>query len=185
MSPILPGVLASGISGHLAPAATGSYDALMTYTVPSGGVSSVTFAGIPTGYSHLQLRYVATGSSSANIFMAANSDNNTSNYHSHLLAGTGSSAVGVNLGNTAGFQVGFNGLGSGSYFYGGVIDVLDYANSAKYKTVRTLGGADANGSGEIDLLSGVWMNTSAVNSLSLSASSNFAQYSTFTLYGVK
>jgi len=58
MSPIL-GIYASQITGHLNPfTPTGSYDALASYTVPSGGASTITFAGIPTGgqYTHLQLR---------------------------------------------------------------------------------------------------------------------------------
>jgi hypothetical protein len=184
MSPIL-GIYASQISGHLF-TLSGSYDALASVTVPSGGLSSITFAGIPTGYSHLQIRYIAAGATGNNIFMTANGDSTTSNYHAHILAGTGSSAVAVNLGNTAGFQVGFNGLGSGSYFYAGVIDLLEYGSTVKNKTVRVLGGADANGSGEMDLISGVWMNSgSAVTSLNLSAISSFVQYSSFALYGVK
>ena len=59
MTPIIKGIVASGISGHLIPpySPTGSYDALAVYTVPSGGASSIIFAGIPqSGYQHLQLR---------------------------------------------------------------------------------------------------------------------------------
>ena len=57
MSPNL-GIIATSISGHLFTfSLVGNYDALATVTVPSGGLSSITFAGIPTtGYSHLQIR---------------------------------------------------------------------------------------------------------------------------------
>jgi hypothetical protein len=35
-----------------------------------------------------------------------------------------------------------------SVYSAGVIDILDYANTNKYKTMRILDGTDANGSGE-------------------------------------
>ena len=40
MTPIIKGIVASGISGHLIPpySPTGSYDALAVYTVPSGEI---------------------------------------------------------------------------------------------------------------------------------------------------
>jgi hypothetical protein len=67
-----------------------------------------------------------------------------------------------------------------------VIDILDYANVNKYTTIRVLGGADLNGSGAINLVSGLWMNTAAVTSFLISADSgNLAQYSSFALYGIK
>jgi phosphate/sulfate permease len=45
----------------------------------------------------------------------------------------------------------------------------------------------ANGSGAIYLASGLWLNTSAINSLTfiIQGGGNFAQYSSFALYGVK
>ena len=64
---ILPGILSSQISGHLF-TLTGSYDALATVTVPSGGVSSITFSAIPqTGYSHLQLRTMVRSSDATSL----------------------------------------------------------------------------------------------------------------------
>jgi hypothetical protein len=53
MSPILTGVIASGISGHLTPpwSPEGAHDALATVTL-SASAASITFAGIPSGYKH-------------------------------------------------------------------------------------------------------------------------------------
>jgi hypothetical protein len=63
---------------------------------------------------------------------------------------------------------------------------LDYANTNKYKTLRTLNGSDANGSGVVQLRSGLWMSSSAINAITLSTSAgNFNQYSSFALYGIK
>jgi hypothetical protein len=71
-------------------------------------------------------------------------------------------------------------------FNGSVIDILDYAQTSKYKTVRTLFGEDVNGSGEVGIVSSVWMDTDAVYSvaISLQAGTNFVQYSSFALYGI-
>jgi hypothetical protein len=71
-------------------------------------------------------------------------------------------------------------------FNGYVVDVLDYANTNKYKTVRALQGFDSNGDGRIYLGSNLWKNTNAVTSITLTAfSGNFVQYSHFALYGIK
>ena len=52
--------------------------------------------------------------------------------------------------------------------------------------MRSLGGYDANGSGNVGLFSGVWMNTAAITSISLlSDSGNQEQYTQFALYGIK
>ena len=74
-----------------------------------------------------------------------------------------------------------------------VIDILDYANTNKFKTVRALTGDDNNNStnyGYISLSSSLWRSTSAITSLtfdqeSSSSTTNFVQYSSFALYGIK
>ena len=193
MSPLLTGVLASQISGHLNTyTLTGSYDALATVTVPSGGASSITFSAIPqTGYKHLQIRALAqvnSGSTSTGgIRFQFNSDAG-SNYSLHRLYGTGSgsgSSDGYSSQTTAYAGI-VSGSGSTNIFGASVIDVLDYANTNKNKTIRTLGGADTNGAGIIMFPSSAWYNTSAINTITVTSDSgNFTQYSQFSLYGVK
>jgi hypothetical protein len=180
----LAGVVASQISGHLAPALTGSYTAIASYTVPSGGVSSINFGAIPQGYSHLQIRTNYTGSSVVNPQIRLNGDSG-SNYSWHHLYGDGSTAY-SNGSASASFMY-FSYLVSTSYPASTVTDILDYSSTSKNKTVRTLSGSDANGSGEIALWSGSWSNSStAVNSITLlNNGGNFAQYSSFTLYGIR
>jgi hypothetical protein len=192
MSPIL-GIWASQISGRLWEPA-GAYDALATVTVPSGGAASVTFAGIPTGYKHLQMRYLAqsAASSTDQMIIRFNSDSSASNYTTHQLQGNGSAASAYGFG-TGGFpgaylDKGINGSGLGaSIFSVGVVDLLDYANTSKFKTMRALDGYDANGSGFITLQSALWLNTTAINSLTMvnSGGTNFSQNSQFALYGIK
>jgi hypothetical protein len=68
-----------------------------------------------------------------------------------------------------------------------VIDILDYANTSKYKTTRTLAGNDQNGAGLVGLYSGLYMSTSAISSIefTINGSGNFATGSNFALYGIK
>jgi len=187
----LPGIYASQISGHLA-GPQGAYDALASVTL-SASATSVVFAGIPSGYKHLQLRYMASsasGSANDQIILRFNGDSSSANYTTHQLQGNGSaaSAYGYGTGGYAGAYLdkALNGTGA-NIFGAGVVDLLDYANINKYKTMRSLQGYDANGSGYITLQSALWLNTTAITSITavLNSSSNFNTYSSFALYGVK
>jgi hypothetical protein len=74
-----------------------------------------------------------------------------------------------------------------SIFAGTIIDVLDYANTNKYKTLRGLTGYNSNASTDsIDFASGNWRNTAAITSITISPiSGSWAQYSQISLYGIK
>lgn len=181
MSPIL-GIWASQISGHLW-APQGAYDALATVNVPSGGVSSIVFSGIPTGYKHLQIRGIMKASDS--IYFSINSDTNNGNYYSHWLTGNGSSA---SASSYAGRLAPVIMAGTGASGFSAVIyDLLDYGSTLKNKTLRVLTGHDQNGSGEVGLTSMMWNNTSVVTSISIApvSGSTISQYSQLALYGVK
>lgn len=170
----------------------GAYDALATVTVPSGGATSIAFSGIPTGYKHLQIRALSHSSSGSQpaMIMRANGDSGA-NYTWHGLEGNGSSAYAYSFGslNTGVYIYSVAGTAfNASTFSGHVIDILDYTNTAKNKTVRSLGGNDNNGNGYISFNSGLWMNSStAISSLTftIDGGGNFTQYSQFSLFGVK
>lgn len=176
MSPIL-GIWASQISGRLWEP-QGAYDALSTVTVPSGGLASITFAAIPTGYKHLQIR----GFTNVGGNIRFNGDTTTSNYRYHALFGTGSgSASATTAANNAYFPAD---AGGGTGWSADIMDILDYSNVTKNKTTRQLGGWDNNGSGTVWFASNLWMSTAAINSITISGST-YPQNSQFTLYGVK
>lgn len=197
MTPVL-GIIASSNQQGRGGGPVGSFDALASVTVPSGGISTVTFAGIPAGYEHLQIRYNIKGTGSlggypGSCYLALNGDTTDGNYTNHRLVGDGSNASsGAAVGNRGNIMLtsGTNGSWSNtSLFQAGVIDILDYASTTKNKTLRALNGGDANGSGQVLLVSGVWLNTSAITSISFVADPtyivNFAQNSRIALYGVK
>jgi hypothetical protein len=69
---------------------------------------------------------------------------------------------------------------------GSVIDILDYASANKNKTARALRAWDNNSSGNIALISGLWMNTNAITTVTLTArGGTIDQFSSFALYGIK
>jgi hypothetical protein len=192
--PIL-GIMASQISGHLW-APEGAYDSLATVTVPSGGVASVVFAGIPTGYKHLQLRMITrnTGSFAGTLdnWLTFNSDSG-SNYSFHQLQGDGATAA-AGAGTTqARVRMPNQSPGANAtanVFGAAVIDILDYASTNKNKTVRSLYGANDNTTNteyRMFLHSGLWYATPvAITTVTIvPETANFAQYSSFALYGVK
>ncbi len=168
------------------PVAPNSYESIATVTVGSGGAANVEFTSIPGTYTHLQIRYMPLFSQ-ANYsgYIEFNSDT-ASNYAWHRILGTGSTVV---AGNATSQNNGLIGIGAASSTNtpgGGVVDILDYANTNKFKTVKDLSGTDANGNGYIQLVSSLWRSTSAITSIKLlPASGNYSQYSHFALYGIK
>jgi hypothetical protein len=168
--------------------ATGSYDALATYTVPSGGVSSITFAGFPTNgqYQHLQIRMISRNTTASNQSLALrfNSDSG-SNYSYHRLYGFGSGTGADGTANASSVLVGVE-TNTSSTFGASITDILDYQNTNIFKTTRSLTGWENNSDGRLFFLSGNWRSTSAITSITITPESNsFAEYSQFSVYGVK
>jgi hypothetical protein len=181
---------ASAASSAATPSAfapIGAYDSIATVNVGAGGVSSITFSSIPSTYTHLQIRALtgtATYWSNA-AYMYFNGDTTASNYNEHALYGSGATASSYYTStNQSLFYLGK----STSGFDGAIIDILDYTNTSKYTVSRSLFGYDVNGAtGYIGLASGLWRNTAAVTSITVTAGGlgDFAQYSQFALYGIK
>jgi hypothetical protein len=184
--PIL-GIIASSITGNLL--LPGSYESIATTTVGSGGAADVTFSSIPATYTHLQIRGISRNASATDTISIRFNSDTGSNYTWHQLRGNGSVTAGTSSSPSVTFMeipyTSYSGT-TANVFAGAVIDVLDYANTNKYKTVRGLGGADQNGSGSIFFTSGLWQSSSAITTIRLFPSSgNLAEYTQYALYGIK
>ena len=183
MTPIL-GIMASQIRGHLSNTA---YESIATVTVGAGGTSTATFSSIPSTYKHLQLRILARDAGGNGEFkIEFNGDTTTTNYRKHNLYGDGSAPYASSSNNNTCAPLAYSGQ-TANAFEAVVIDILDYANTNKNTTIRTLFGKDLNGSGEVGLHSNLWVNTAAVNQIvfKVVGGTNFATYSSFALYGIK
>jgi hypothetical protein len=154
--------------------------------------STITFSSIPQDYTHLQIRGIARITRTeinSGINITMNSDTG-SNYSYHAVYGNGSSAASYgSASQTAMYSGGILAASStASCFSPIVIDILDYNNTNKFKTIRILSGSEYNSASfrELGLVSGNYRSTTAVSSLTLTAAvNNFAQYSSFALYGIK
>ena len=168
-----------------------SFESIATAT-GTGSSGTITFSSIPSTYQHLQIRYIGRSDAAAvdrTITMRFNSDSG-SNYAYHHLYGNGStvtangtSTTGVLIRSVTAASAAANVMGVG------VIDIHDYASTTKNKTSRILSGLDGNTAStdyQIVLTSGLWINTSAINSITLIPSTgNWTTTSTFALYGIK
>lgn len=185
MSPIL-GIIASSQF-----VAVGDYESIATITVGSGGLTTATFSSIPSTYKHLQIRGLSRKVNSVGggaIFVRFNSDTNN-NYTNHQIDADGSSATAfgeANIGRTNA-NVTTNANIQGANVFGvQVWDIVDYADTNKYKVIRMLSGFDDNGSGKIRYGSGLWRSTNAITQIDLTGNGDdFAQYTSFALYGIK
>ena len=171
----------------------GDFESIATTTVGVSGQATIEFTSIPQTYKHLQLRMlIRTNRSSYYVDYLKttfNSDNNA-NYTTHHLAGDGSSASAYGAASQNFSQIlRFAGAASPSIsntFGVAIVDILDYTNTNKYKTLKNIGGTDFNGSGELGMYSGLWMSTSAISSITLTVGGGtlINQYSTVALYGM-
>jgi hypothetical protein len=187
----LIGIIASSGAGGV----PNSYESIATVTVGSGGSSSISFTSIPSTYQHLQLRGIlkttTSGSALSPMTLTVNSDTTFTNYRNHQLYGDGSTAQSYDTVASSWQGAGVGGVidvSPTSTFSAFVIDILDYASTSKNKTFRSLYGADANGSGQVGIWSGLYINSStAITSLTTQfpQGRTLAQYSSFALYGIK
>lgn len=160
----------------------GSYESIATVAVGAGGQSSIQFTSIPATFQHLQIRLFSKNSTdNGTIGMRYNSDSGA-NYSYHDLYGNGGGAGGSALAASSQTTL-FACLTGSTQASVAVIDILDYADTNKYKTNRNIIGVDYNGSGYAWVSSGNWRSTTAINSITLNAT--FNQYTHAALYGVR
>jgi len=205
-SPIQIGGLTSGTAytftvagqnpGGLGPASAASnsvtpydgYESIAT-VYPTG--TSATFSSIPSTYTHLQIRYIArTSRADITDWIEMNFNSDTgNNYSYHFLRGNGSVTLASAGTSTNYAEVGTSvaQTGGSNMFGVAVVDILDYANTNKFKTVRSLSGEDRNGEGLIYLYSSSWRSTNAINTIVLTpgAGTNFSAGTVIELYGIR
>jgi len=175
---------------HPAAAALNSYESIAT-ALGTGSSGTITFSSIPSTYKHLQIRYIGRNSASGGAFATLRMRMNgyTSTYPLHRIFGDGATATAYGVTTEVYIQDNMSmptNTAAANVFGAGIIDLLDYADTNKFKTLRALSGTDNNGSGHIIFGSGLYQETTAISSVTLEANGvNWLTGSHFALYGIK
>lgn len=166
-----------------------AYELISTQLI-SGDTTAVTFSSITSTYQHLQLRAVIRSSNASyteEALIRFNGDSGT-NYNYHHIDANGSTISPFGVADSSSIKIGnLTGTNPGtSVFTPYIIDILDYANTSKYKTLKNLQGRFANYS-NVRLTGGAWRSLSALNSITLSLDygTNIGSGSRISLYGVR
>lgn len=177
-------VVTAGFAGPF-----GSYDSLATATLTST-TNTVTFAGIPAGYRHLQLR-IANLSSGQDNYIILRFNGNSSNYYNvHQIDANGSTLTFSEGGNPTTFTAGGY-TASSAYPTVAICDIFDYSNSNKMKSVRSLHGTSRNADlSYMGVISSGYQLSSPIQQIevihgNIAGGKVFNANSHFALYGVK
>lgn len=170
----------------------GAFVSLATVTA-NGSQSTLTFSSIPQNYASLQIRGITRDSSgSGNLLLLRFNADSGSNYAYHILVGNGAGTVSA-LGYTGQSRIAISdqpqdGDFAANIYSPFVCDIHDYASTTRNKTVRSFNGktgGSASFQERVSLMSGVWLNTNAVTSITLVSDANWVANSVFALYGIK
>lgn len=165
---------------------------IYTQTVGAGGVASITFNNIPQYFTDLQLVTSSrmSGNTSGNYGIRFNADS-TNSYSWTYLQGNGASAASGRLGSASLTELvagQINGTETtANTFASSNIYIPNYTGS-NYKQVISDAVREDNSSTGIGIMdSSLWLKTAAISSLTIrpyGGNGTFAQYSTFTIYGI-
>lgn len=159
-------------------------------SVTLGSTGAIFFAGIPDTFDHLQIRVSGRSATSGpwgNMYHNWYGSTAASVFSSHWLMGDGASATANNLlANPYVFSGAmFTGNTAPANAYGvAIIDIFDYKNTSKFKTVRVTGGNDRNGAGQVTLASGLIQYTGAITQGFIDTESGFLAGATASVYGI-
>lgn len=170
----------------------GSYESIATQTI-STAVSSITFSSIPSTYTSLQLRFMASAGygsyNNTTIRCELNGDTTSTNYYYHTIYGDATAGAVASASQLQKITQGLDTATTTSIYGVGIIDLDNYTVTTQNKTLRAFAGYDTNGAASanrVTLSSMLWMNTSAINSIKLiGQDGNWTVGSTFALYGIK
>jgi hypothetical protein len=183
--------IALGLIGSFPTPVTSSFESIVS-AAGTGSSGTITFSSIPSTYKSLQIRGIARTTPLSNLvnFNIRFNGDTATNYTRHALIGDG--AIVEALSQTAQnsifvYEAGRGANAAANIVGVSIIDIHDYSSTTKYKTVRIIGGSDANDtSGDVALASGLWLSTAAIDSISIvTTSGSWTTQTQFALYGIK
>ena len=172
-----------------------SFESIASFLPTS--TSTVTFSNIPQSYASLHIRILARCSSAgqtSNLGIRFNSDSGN-NYTRHAVNVFKFSGVSLSASNALSvnrvdlIQSYPGGTSLANTFVGALCDIYDYSNSSKNKTFNSFTGVslDVNDFSQSRTMSSLWLNTSAITSLTVfdANGNNFSSGTSIALYGIK
>ena len=169
-----------------------TYQAIATVTVGSGGAANIEFTSIPQTYTDLKILFSIRDATANNGVVKITFNNSSTGYTARQLWGSGSS-VGSDTNYTGGgTYYGTEGSSApsnatASTFSNCELYIPNYTSSNN-KSISADSLNENNATLAYPSLSaGLWSNSAAITSIKITqySGSNFAQYSTATLYGIK
>jgi hypothetical protein len=162
-----------------------TYTLISSVTVGSGGAATIGFTSIPSTYTDLILKTSLRTDRALEIDAILFTLNaSTSNFTGRRLFGDGSSAASDTV--TRVILIANSATSTSSTFSNNEIYIPNYAGSTN-KSYSIDGVAENNATfARADLTAGLWSDTSAITSITLTPNvgPNFIQYSTAYLYGI-
>jgi hypothetical protein len=148
--------------------------------------SNITFSSVPQTFTHLQARIWGKGTfnNSGSGLSVVCSFTGYAPLYRHRVAGNGTSALSQSYASSFGSIGSISDVNSSATIFGAnIFDFLDYTSTTKNKTLRYIGGFDANGSGEITLGSSL-ASGGAITSLDFTTDGNWVAGCRIDLYGI-
>ena len=161
-----------------------TYEAIATITVGSGGAATIQFSTIAANWTDLLVKLSARHDAN-NTAVKISFNGVTTNLSFRYLYGSGSAAASYTDASNV-YTYGNSSTYTASTFGNAEFYIPNYAGSNN-KSISSDAVTENNATAADMLLgAGLWSNTSAITSITLTPSSgNFVQYSTATLYGIK
>ena len=164
-----------------------TYEAIATVEVGSGGAADIEFTSIPSTYTDLCLEVSLRGdqASNTNAYLISFNGSSTT-FTTRRLYGNGTSAASDSA-SAGDYGIANGASTTASTFNNAAIYIPNYAGSTN-KSFSVDEVVENNATTGFDVMTaGLWATTSAINRVTLTANgaTNFVQYSTATLYGIK
>lgn len=156
-----------------------TYDKIATTTL-SSNQATVSFSSISNSYTDLVAILSVKGTSNMDVWIQFNGDTGT-NYSFTTLRGNGTTVTSDRYSNQNYGYADLDGYANTTNFSTRIINIMNYSNTTTNKTFLARSATAGNG---LDAIVNLWRSTSAINSITFSASASYTTGSTFTLYGI-
>jgi len=165
-----------------------TYSKIATYTVGSGGISSIDFLNIPQNYTDLTLKLSLRSTRAADEDgLGLKINTATSGYTYRVLTGDGANAGSVTTYFGQMWAARIEGANAGSNIFSSTEVYIPNYTAGNYKSLSSDSVTEKNATTAYMTMAAILLtNTEPITSISLTAqNATFAQYSTAHLYGIK